>query len=127
LTRPPAPVAAATQAAPPPDPKAKFVKVVILPSDATVDVDGIPTPLRDGLVEIKGVQGTVYKVHVASGGDEKTVEVVVTENGALPPKIELTKGGAAAPAATSAAPGAPAVGPKLGPKAGPAPVLRTNR
>jgi serine/threonine protein kinase len=69
--------------------KTRTVRLVIIPDDATVEIEGAKVQVKDGLVEIKGALGSVHAVHVKSGDDETTSNVVVTEDGALPPKIEL--------------------------------------
>ena len=69
--------------------KPRSVTVVILPPTATVEVEGVPAKLTEGLLEIEGAVGSVHKVRVVSGGVEKTVRVVVAESGAVPAKIEL--------------------------------------
>ena len=88
---PPAPsvspaLAASTSDAPT---KPRTARVVVIPDSATVDVDGTPIAPKDGLVEIHGALGSVHAVHVKSGEDDVTTNVVITEDGALPPKIEL--------------------------------------
>lgn len=113
LTRTPdAPVAAATaQAAPQPVPdpppssdevdeapdkassaKSVRVRVVILPANASIEVEGARALARDGILEIEGALGSVYRVRVFQGQSETTADVVVTEAGALPPKIEVKPG-----------------------------------
>jgi eukaryotic-like serine/threonine-protein kinase len=87
-------VAAAVVVAPPvataaAEVKPRTVKVVILPAEATVDVDGIPATPNDGAIEITGPLASVHKVHVRSGDGEILRDVVVTEGGAIPPKVEL--------------------------------------
>ncbi|MEO5726604.1 MAG: serine/threonine-protein kinase, partial [Byssovorax sp.] len=69
--------------------KTRTVRLVVIPADATVDVEGTPVIARDGLVEIRGALGSVHAVHVKAGDEETSTNVVVTEDGALPPKIEL--------------------------------------
>lgn len=69
------------------------VKVVILPSDATVEVEGVKTALREGLLEITGKLGSVHRVRVFKGKIEDTKDVIVTEAGPSIPKIELPSGG----------------------------------
>jgi serine/threonine-protein kinase len=125
---PSAPIATATaavQAPPLPGGKTLTVKVVILPAEAKVEVEGTQVTPKDGLVEVSGQLGTVHKVKVSSGGDERTVEVVVTENGALPAKIDLAQGTKpAAATATAPRPGGPRPASTGG---GVKPVLRTDR
>ncbi|APR75628.1 serine/threonine protein kinase [Minicystis rosea] len=122
VTRPPPPApvpaatATATQSAPPPpvatpapiateapktaEPAPKRVKLVILPADASVEVEGTKTPLKDGLLEITGAPGSVHRVRVFKGKQETTADVIVTEAGPSPPKVELS---ANAPAGTKPA------------------------
>ncbi len=82
------------------------VQVVIVPADAAVDVEGAAVTLKDGSLALTGTLGSVHRVHVVKGKQETTVDVVVSESGASPPKIELgaPPGKAAASAAASAAP-----------------------
>ncbi|MFT3772703.1 MAG: serine/threonine-protein kinase [Minicystis sp.] len=111
VTAPPPPVTAptvtpaATEAPKAPDLAPKRVKLVILPADASVEVEGAKTPIKDGLLEITGAPGSVHRVRVFKGKLETTADVIVTEAGPSPPKIELTAG--AKPAGTGAAPRAP--------------------
>jgi serine/threonine-protein kinase len=81
-----APTSAATA-----DAKPRMVKLVILPAEATVEVDGEKTPISDGTIEIKGLVGSVHKVHVTTSDGETTRDVVVSESGAIPPKVEGPK------------------------------------
>ncbi len=106
--------AAGTETAPADKPRS--VTVVILPATAKVEVDGTPTPLSEGLLEITGAVGSVHKVRVQVGETDKMVRVVVAESGAVPPKIELTDAalGTAATAGTAATPAL--TGPKGKPK-----------
>jgi eukaryotic-like serine/threonine-protein kinase len=107
----PAPVAssavtqAATSTAPP---VMKRVMLVVLPSDASVEVEGKPVANNKSIVEIEGTPGSVHKVRVFKGKNESFTNVVVTENGAIPPKVELLTG-SLKPAASGAATTAPAV------------------
>jgi serine/threonine-protein kinase len=94
------PIAQALTPAPSAAPdKPRTVRLVVIPADALVDVDATPITPKDGLVEIHGALGSVHAVHVKAGDAEATTNVVVTEDGALPPKIELH------PAATKIVPG----------------------
>ncbi len=73
-------------------------KVVILPADALAAIlpaDGgeeQKVPLKDGLLEISGQLGSVHKVRVWKATGEVIADVVITEAGALPPKIEVKIG-----------------------------------
>jgi hypothetical protein len=65
------------------------VKVVIIPPDANVEVEGSRTPISSGLLEIKGGLGSVWGVRVFKGRNETMANVIVTEYGPSPPKIDL--------------------------------------
>jgi eukaryotic-like serine/threonine-protein kinase len=67
----------------------RAVKLVVLPDDVTVEIDGVPAPTKRGVVEIIGPLGSMHKVKLTSGKEEIIEEVVVTANGAHPPKLEL--------------------------------------
>ncbi|WP_437820190.1 serine/threonine protein kinase [Sorangium sp. So ce1078] len=112
------PPAAATPApAPPPvptatsevveagDPQARRVQVVILPADASVEVEGARATTRNGILEITGPLGSEHRVRVFKGANEVVTDVFVTTSGARPLKIEL----AAAPAKGAPAPPAKSV------------------
>ena len=103
-----------------PEPEPKRVKVVILPSNAKVEVEGEPAEVKDGLLELEGKPGKVFKVRAFQGISETEAEVVVTESGALPPKIEVKLGqklklprGGGAPSATKPGPAPPALPPAI--------------
>jgi serine/threonine-protein kinase len=109
-----APIAAATPTiAPQPVPTApaatrdRIVKLVVLPVDALVEIDGVPVPVKRGIVEVTGLLGSVHKVKLTLGKDEIIEDVVVTESGALPAKLEIekekSKSGKAAGTSTAAA------------------------
>ncbi len=65
------------------------VLVVIVPSDAKVEVEGKPAELRDGVLAIRGSVGDVYPVRVFKDDAETIADVVISKDGALPAKIEL--------------------------------------
>jgi serine/threonine-protein kinase len=81
------------------------VKVVIMPADVQIEIEGEPAQAKQGLLEITGTLGSVHRVKIWKGKTETTQDVIVTEAGPSPPKIELTFGGPK-PSATAAA-GAP--------------------
>ena len=115
--------ASAASVAPAPDLKPRSVTVVILPPTATVEVEGNAAPLTEGILEITGAVGSVHKVRVAAGGTEKLVRVVVSESGAVPPKIDLE----IAPAASAPASTGPATKPRPKTTSAPAEPLRNER
>jgi eukaryotic-like serine/threonine-protein kinase len=105
-TAPPAvtaPPTAVTAAAPPADASPKRVKLVIMPPDAVAEVEGKRVVAKNGIIEIIGAPGSVHRVKLSKGKTETEVEVIVTESGAMPPKVELTFGGAAPKPSASAA------------------------
>ncbi|MFO0760466.1 MAG: serine/threonine-protein kinase [Byssovorax sp.] len=71
------------------------VMLVILPSAASVEIDGAPAKATDGVVELRGAPGTTRRVRVSAEGRAVTRDVRITESGASPAKIDL---GSAAPA-----------------------------
>ena len=79
-------------------PAARTVRLVVIPSDAEVEVDGAKVVPSDGLVEIRGALGSVHAVRVKAFAEETTTHLVVTEDGALPPKIEIRPAAAKATA-----------------------------
>ncbi len=89
--------------APPADASPKRVKLVIMPPDAIAEVEGVRTIAKNGIIEITGAPGSVHRVKLTKGKTETEVEVIVTESGAMPPKVELTFGGAAPKPSASAA------------------------
>lgn len=101
-------------------PAVRRVKLVVLPADASVEIEGSPAQMRDGTVEIEGALGSVHRVRIFKGKIENTHDVIVTEVGALPAKVELKWSplkptGTAAPAATptSASPTPPPAQPGI--------------
>jgi serine/threonine protein kinase len=86
-------------------------KLAVFPKDASVVVDGVPVTVQDGFVEITGPFGSTHRVHVFKPEMKEIleVEVRVTEEGALPAKVELSplvraKPGPPRPAAGGATP-----------------------
>jgi serine/threonine-protein kinase len=127
----PAPVAASTTPAPSaPEPleKPRAVKLVVLPDDVKVQVDGAPVTPKDGVVEIRGTLGSEHRVRLYRlGPDGKTdaeleKDVAITETGASPAKLDLP---AIAPPASASATAAASAPKRPGPL--PKPVLRNDR
>jgi serine/threonine-protein kinase len=104
-------------------PAVRRVNVIVLPGDATVDVDGIRYRRRDGIIELTGKVGEPHRFRVVKGSQSIEKEVIIPEAGAPPPLLDLNarsaekpigSGGAARPAASgSARPAAPATNPML--------------
>ena len=102
-------------------PRTHTVNLVIFPEGASVEIDGSPAVVKDGVVAITGALGSVHKVRVSSGDDHMTSNVVVAESGAVPPKMQLEVKAKPAPSA-----GAPPVVRPSGVR-GPLPSLREQR
>ena len=84
--------------------KIRTVRLVILPEDAEVSLDGKPVKTKKGVLEITGEPGDVHKVKLKVGKEEIEEDVVVSNDGALPPKLELKpkQGGGARPTGSAA-------------------------
>jgi serine/threonine-protein kinase len=102
-----APAVVVSAVAPAPvDSTPRRVKVVIMPGDVQIEIEGEPALAKQGLLEITGTLGSVHRVRIWKGKNETTQDVIVTEAGPSPPKIELTFGGPK-PSATANAGAAP--------------------
>jgi serine/threonine-protein kinase len=85
----PAPISPESSAAVARDPAVRRVTLVVLPPGASVEIDGAPATPQNDSVEIVGAPGSVHRVRVFIGALEARAEVVVTESGARPPRVEL--------------------------------------
>jgi serine/threonine-protein kinase len=113
---------AATAAGPnvSPVPQERTVKLVVLPEEAKVTVDGKEATVKKGYVEISGTLGSVHKVKLTAFGRDVEEDITISENGPQPPKVEVEDTKKAAPGgATPKAPSTAAPGP--GPGAQPKP------
>jgi serine/threonine-protein kinase len=83
------------------------VKVVIIPADASAEIEGEEAQVKAGMLEIAGTLGSVRRVRIFKGKGETTADIIITDVGPIPPKIELTFGGpkAAAKVASSTSSG----------------------
>ena len=97
------------------------VRVVVIPADAEVEIDGARAEVHDGLVEVAGALGSRHRVRVAKRSDEAVAEVTVTEMGAQPLKVEIAAHVAAPPLAPSSARAHPPAAGATGAPAPPAP------
>ncbi|MEO5727004.1 MAG: serine/threonine-protein kinase [Byssovorax sp.] len=91
----PEPVVPAVVAAPEP---LRRVKLVISPKDAAVELDGTKVAVDDGVLEIAGALGSTHRVRLSRGKSARTGEVIVTEAGAIPPRMDLSPPRQSAPA-----------------------------
>jgi len=111
-------VATTTSSAPavaPADLTPKRFKLVVVPTDVKVEIDGKIAKNDRGIVDINGTLGSVLRVKITKGRQDYTTDVAVTETGLLPPKVELLPPGAPRPSGSASAGAAPGPGP------GPAP------
>jgi hypothetical protein len=94
-------------------PSGRRVKVIVLPGDAAVEVDGVAARRRDGVIELLGKVGEVRRLRVARGAESTEETVTIQESGASPPLIDLRAraprlgGKAASEPAAPSAPGDP--------------------
>lgn len=95
------------------------VKLLVLPADAVVEVDGVPMRRRDGVIELSGKVGQAHRVRVSRGAQHGETTVTLTDAGASPPSLDLValvraarrSGRGLLPAAPDEPPGAEAVDP----------------
>jgi hypothetical protein len=71
------------------DPAARRVRVIVLPGDASVEVNGIPTRRRDGVIELAGKVGTSFRVRVYKDRQSFDQTVVIPAPGDSPPILDL--------------------------------------
>ncbi|WP_437496913.1 hypothetical protein [Sorangium sp. So ce1099] len=65
------------------------VKLLVLPADAVVEVDGVPVRRRDGVIELSGKVGQAHRVRVSRGAQHGETTVTLTDAGASPPSLDL--------------------------------------
>ena len=106
VTQAPAPPASAVVA--------RQANLVILPDDALVEIDSVPTSPVGGIVKLVGAVGSTHRVRVSKDGQEKITDVAIGASGAEPPKVELVM--PAAPSATAEATTKPVGGARPQPK-----------
>jgi hypothetical protein len=70
-------------------PSGRRVKVIVLPGDAAVEVDGVAARRRDGVIELLGKVGEVRRLRVARGAESAEESVTIEESGASPPLVDL--------------------------------------
>jgi eukaryotic-like serine/threonine-protein kinase len=116
---PASPTSGAAPAATAAEPAMRTVKLVILPSIASVEVDGAAAKPADGVLEITGALGSTHKVRVFRGATETVMDVKVTESGAAPPIIKLEAAAPGAPRTPGAKTATPPVTPSTRPSVPP--------
>jgi serine/threonine protein kinase len=63
--------------------------VIVSPPLARVSVDGTIATAREGVVEIEGAIGSVHKVELSLDGKSAKVDVVLSEAGPVPSRVEI--------------------------------------
>lgn len=106
----------------------RSVQLAVVPATVIAEIDGVTAPVSNGMITLTGASGSVHQVRLRSGENEVTNNVVISEAGAVPNKLELSLKPAAAvvPGAKpsrAAAPGgaAPAAATAPSPPAAPKP------
>ncbi|HVY29524.1 MAG TPA: protein kinase [Polyangiaceae bacterium] len=67
----------------------RIVRVGVAPAGVTAEVDGVPVEAQGGVLELRGALGSTHQVLLRLAGQQLTRSVAITENGALPDKLEL--------------------------------------
>jgi len=82
----------------------KTVQVKVHPPDAQVSVDGRSVTLKDAVLTIEGSLGSTHEVRITALGRTETKSVIVTEQGAVPERVEVTAPESSAKTAATQAP-----------------------
>ncbi|WP_437310819.1 serine/threonine-protein kinase [Sorangium sp. So ce388] len=107
VSAPAAASASATASAAAPAPVLQQVPVMIIPGDASVEVDGQPVPVKNGIMMLEGAPGSIHHVRVFKAKYQTTVDVTVTERGASPPSVTMSYSVPRSPRVPSPTPGQP--------------------
>ncbi|KYG11145.1 hypothetical protein BE21_58220 [Sorangium cellulosum] len=78
---------ASTAAAPPP--ALQHARLAVSPADVSVEIDGAPAKVDGGEATIEGAPGSRHRVRLFKGKDEVRGEVILTEAGASPSRMQL--------------------------------------
>jgi eukaryotic-like serine/threonine-protein kinase len=110
----PSATAAPASATSAPTPAERAVRLGVGPAGVGAEVDGKAVEVKDGAVELRGALGSTHKVLLRLGGLQLSRDVAITENGALPDRLEfvaprVARGASPSKPATAAA--APAAAP----------------
>src|SRR4030095_9400244 len=65
------------------------VKLIVLPGDATVEVNGNPVRRRDGIIELLGKVDETRRIRVSKDKQSIEQDVTIQESGASPPLLDL--------------------------------------
>jgi serine/threonine-protein kinase len=93
----PATAAEAPSVAPAPASAEQTVRLSVEPADATVEIDGRATLVKDGNVDIVGALGSVHHVRVMKGAREASANVAISALGAVPAQVKVSAPAAKGP------------------------------
>ncbi|XXT24955.1 hypothetical protein WME94_25815 [Sorangium sp. So ce429] len=65
------------------------VKLLVLPADAAVEVNGVPARRRDGVIELSGRVGQTHRVRLSRATQHAETIVTVVDAGVSPPSLDL--------------------------------------
>jgi len=65
------------------------VKLLVLPADAAVEVDGVPARRRDGIIELSGKVGQTHRVRLSRDAQHAETTVSLKDSGASPTSLDL--------------------------------------
>lgn len=71
-------------------PKGRRVKIIVLPGDASVEIDGIAARRRNGVIELAGKVGDVRHLRVRKGAEQLQQDVTIEDAGVSPAVVDLT-------------------------------------
>jgi hypothetical protein len=69
--------------------KGRRVKVIVVPGDASVEVDGFGAKRRNGVIELTGRVGDVHRLRVYKGAEQLEQDVTIEEAGVSPAVLDL--------------------------------------
>jgi eukaryotic-like serine/threonine-protein kinase len=99
----------------------RTVRLAVAPAGVKVEIDGAPVDAKDGVIELRGPLGSTHRVLLRLTGQQLVRDVAITENGALPDRLELgappVRSRAPIARTPSVAPGVPAAPAAVAPAA----------
>jgi eukaryotic-like serine/threonine-protein kinase len=89
--QPPQALAAAASSPPSnaPEPPKPVRLAIKAPADAKVEIDEVTTPVSHGGVDLTGTLGSTHHVKLSRGKQVTVADVAITNDGAIPPTLEL--------------------------------------
>ena len=65
------------------------VALHIFPSDATAELNGVSTPVQNGVIYVKGLPFSHHRIILHAAGKTLEADVLLTANGAVPPSLSV--------------------------------------